>query len=365
MRTQPRGGTRPVPPPVAPPIAAPPAPTPAGSAGRGGSGRPGTGRSGSRRPRFRARYLLVLLTAYLLFLVAVPFVAWNKVEQTGWEPEGDRPADQPGTTYLLVGSDSRAGLSAAERRRYATGNPEANLADTIMLLHTGDGPNVLLSIPRDSEVDVPGSGTGKINGAYARGGPELLTQTVEQSTGVRIDGYVEIGLGGVAQVVDAVGGVQICPEYRMRDPDAGLNIRKGCQEADGQVALAYSRSRKAQLRGDLDRVRHQREVVSAIGSEVLSPWTVVNPVRWWRLNNAMPDFFTFGEGMGMVGAGRWALAMASTSGADGLTCTMPVTDGSATEWDASRAEPLLRSLIDDTTDQITAEQCPAAGVPGV
>lgn len=352
MRTQPREkgrptertSTRPVPPPVAPP--------------------PGPARTGRRRPRFRARYLLLILLAYVVFLVAVPFLAWGKVEQVAWEPAGDRPADQPGTTWLLVGSDSRAGLSAAERRKYTTGNPEANLADTIMLLHTGDGPNVLLSIPRDSNVDIPGFGTSKINGAYSRGGPKLLTRTVEQNTGVRVDGYVQIGLGGVAQVVDAVGGVQICPEYRMQDKDAGLNIKKGCQAADGRVALAYSRSRKAQRNGDLDRVKHQREVVAAVGSKVLSPWSVLNPWRWWGLNNAMPDFFTFGEGMGKVGAGRWALAMARTSGSGGKTCTMPVTDASATRWDMARAEPLLQSLISDTTDKITAEQCTPAGIVG-
>jgi hypothetical protein len=83
-----------------------------------------------------------------------------------------------------------------------------------------------------------------------------------------------------------------------------------------------------------------------------------------ELNNAMPDFFTFGEGMGMTGAGRWALGMSQTSGGDGRTCTMPVTDGSATEWDAERAEPLLAAIIDDQTDQITAEQCTPAGIVG-
>jgi LCP family protein required for cell wall assembly len=359
MRTQPReqvrparepARSRPVPPPVAPPVDQP-------------GGRPRGRTRGRRRPRV-GRIVLGLLALWVVFLVVVPFLAWNNVEKVSWEPEGERPAEQPGTTYLLVGSDSRAGLTAAERRRYSTGNPEANLADTIMLLHTGSGPNVLLSIPRDSNVDIPGVGTSKINGAYSRGGPALLTQTVEQNTGVRIDSYVQIGLGGVAQVVDAVGGVDVCPEYRMRDEDAGLNIKKGCQEVDGQVALAYSRSRKAQRNGDLDRVKHQREVVAAIGSKVLTPWTVVNPLRWWRLNNAMPDFFTFGEGMGMTGAGRWALGMSQTSGGDGRTCTMPVTDGSATEWDAERAEPLLAAIIDDQTDKITAEQCTPAGIVG-
>ena len=169
-----------------------------------------------------------------------------------------------------------------------------------MLLHTGSGPNLLLSIPRDSIVDIPGHPSGKINAAYAFGGPELLVQTIEQNTGVRIDDYVEIGMGGVAGIVDAVGGIEVCPKTNMKDKLAGLDIKKGCQEVDGATALAYARSRHTSGIGDIDRVRRQREVVSAVGSEVLSPWTVINPVRYWRLNNAIPDFFTFGEGMGPV-----------------------------------------------------------------
>ena len=81
-----------------------------------------------------------------------------------------------------------------------------------MLLHTGSGPNLLLSMPRDSIVDIPGHAHGKINAAYAFGGPELLVQTIEQNTGVRIDDYVEIGMGGVAGIVDAVGGIEVCPK---------------------------------------------------------------------------------------------------------------------------------------------------------
>ena len=96
----------------------------------------------------------------------------------------------------------------------------------------------------------------------------------------------------------------------MDDKDAGLNIKKGCQEVDGTTALAYAARGTPQALGDLDRVRHQREVVAAVGDKVLSPWSVVNPVRWWRLNNAMPDFFKFGDGMGPVrsahvGDARW------------------------------------------------------------
>ena len=287
-------------------------------------------------------------------------MAWRDVDKVAWEPEGDRPSDQPGHTYLMVGSDSRAGLSKEERKALSTGGAAGGRTDTIMLLHTGSGPNLLLSIPRDSIVDIPGHPSGKINAAYAFGGPELLVQTIEQNTGVRIDDYVEIGMGGVAGIVDAVGGIEVCPKTNMKDKLAGLDIKKGCQEVDGTTALAYARSRHTSGIGDIDRVRRQREVVSAVGSEVLSPWTVINPVRYWRLNNAIPDFFTFGEGMGPVRSAMWATAMTRVNGDKGLTCVVPLQD-LAVHWDPERAPEMFDTIIKDETDTIDDALCSPTG----
>lgn len=316
-----------------------------------------------RRPGFYVKTFFLLLVLWLVYTIAVPFIAWRSVDKIDYEPDGDRPAEQDGTSYLLVGSDSRAGLTEEQREELATGNPKSQLTDTIMILHTGSGPTTLVSIPRDTE---PGGDYGitKINAAYANGGAKLLTRIIEQETGIRIDGYVEIGLGGVAGVVDAVGGIEVCPKQNIKDRQAGLDIKKGCQEVDGATALGYSRSRKKSPLGDLARVQRQREVIAAIGSKVRSPWTVVNPIRWWKLNNAVPDFFAFGEGMSTLDAGRWALAMSATSSGEAKTCTVPVTDGSATQWDRDRADPLFEAIQDDETDKITKEQCTPAGIVG-
>ncbi|MFC7493870.1 MULTISPECIES: LCP family protein [unclassified Nocardioides] len=332
-----RAGTPPTPPPLAP--------------------TPGPDRPKRRRgPRFYLRIVLVLLLLWAIYLVAVPLWAWKQVDSVEWEPKGDRPADQPGTTYLMVGSDSRAGLSAEERKEFATGNPSSQLSDTIMILHTGSGPNILVSLPRDSIVDIPGHGSTKINAAYSYGGPELLVQTVEQNTGIRIDDYVEIGLGGVAGVVDAVGGIEICPTTAMKDPLAGLDIEKGCQEADGKTALAYSRSRHTSGIGDIARVKHQREVVAAVGDKVLSPWTFINPVRYWRLANAVPDFFAFGEGTGPIQAGKWALAMTSVD----LSCVVPLASLEV-RWDEERSKRMFGYIQEDKVDDMPKALCKANG----
>ena len=220
----------------------------------------------------------MLLLLWIVYLVAVPLYAWTKVEKVDFEPGGSRPDDQPGTTYLLVGSDSRAGLSKEERKR-------ARHRQRRRTAHRHDHAAAHRLRAQPADVDPPrlagrdpGHGTTKINAAYAYGGAKLLTRTIESETGIRVDEYVEIGLGGLAGVVDAVGGIEICPTQNMKDKLAKLDIEKGCQEVDGATALGYARSRHTSGIGDIDRVKHQREVVAAVGDKVLSPWTFINPV---------------------------------------------------------------------------------------
>ena len=351
-RQQPPPRQQPAPQPTPQPTP-PLAPTPpSGPAGRGPR----------RRPRFRFRYVFLLLVLWLIFLVYTPFHAWTKISESGFEPKGERPAEQPGTTYLMVGSDSRAGLSPEERKELGTGNASGQRTDTIMMLHTGSGPNLLMSIPRDSLVEVPGYGTSKINAAYAFGGPKLLTETIELNTGIRVDHYVEIGIGGFVDLVDAVGGIEICPKMAMKDPQANLDVKKGCQEADGKTALGYARSRKLYTGlGDIQRAQAQREAVSAVGAEVLSPWSVLNPLRYWNLNMAATRTVEFGKGMSPVRAGLWAMAMTQVDGENGLTCGVPISDLSV-RWDAERAPRVFQAIIDDDTDRIGKQLCSPSGL---
>ena len=334
------------------------APPPPSSPERGSRGR------GPRVPRPRLRWIVWALLLWLIFLVAVPLWAWTKVSKVEAFPDGERPAEQPGTTYLLVGSDSRADLTEEQRRELGTGGDVGQRTDTIMLLHTGRGPNLLMSIPRDSIVEIPGrEGTDKINAAYAYGGPALLIRTIEQNTGIRVDDYVEIGFGGFVGMVDALGGIEICPTNAMKDPDANLDIPEGCQEADGGTALGYARSRKtsAQL-GDVKRAQHQREVVSAIGREAVSPWTVVNPVRYYRLAMASSRSFDVGEGTSALSLGRFAFAMTRVDGRNGLTCGVPIRDLAVT-WDEPRSQEMFEHIIDDDTEGIPEGLCTPSGLP--
>lgn len=359
-------GSDPLPPPVLPP----PGSSKQRGSGDRGSGDGGTGPAGSgqrpprpRRPRRRGRtvkrVVLTLLLVWIAFLIAVPIWAWSRIEQVDAEPDGDRPEDQPGTTYLLVGSDSREGLTEEERQELATGDVAGQRTDTILLLHSGDGPTLLLSLPRDSIVDIPGEGSDKINAAFAFGGPELLVETIESNTGIRVDGYVEIGLGGYVNIVDSLGGVEVCPDQSITDPKAGLDIEAGCQELDGPQALGYARTRDFAT-GDIQRVQNQREVVGAIADGAVSPWTVLNPWRYFQLAKAGSDAVRIGEEVGPIDLARFAWAMGHVTGG-GLTCTVPITD-LAVNWDPDLAPQLFRLVAEDRTDEISEDLCRSTGL---
>jgi len=299
----------------------------------------------------------------VVFLVAAPLIAWSKIEKVDATPSGARPASQPGTTYLLVGSDSREGLTRKQELQFGTGKGSGRRTDTIMLLHTGSGPNLLMSIPRDSLVDVPGHGTTKINSAFAFGGPALLVRTIEQATGIRVDNYIEIGFSGFVGVVDAVNGIKICPKRAMKDRLANLDIKKGCQDVDGKVALGYARSRHTSGLGDIARAQHQREVVSAVGAKAASPWSILNPVRYYRLAMAGSNSLRVGEDTGMIATLRFAWAMTRVNGSNGLTCGVPISD-LAVHWDPERSGRLFRLIKQDRTGDIPKRLCRPSGLRG-
>jgi len=343
-----------------------PPPPPSTAKGGDGAGQGGGVGDGVRRtlarvpkPGFKLRYLWILLALWLVYLIAVPFFAWSKVSKIDAFPAGQRPPDQDGTNYLLVGSDSRAGLSAEQRKKLHTGNAAGQRTDTIVLVHDGSGPTLTMSIPRDSLVPIQGHGTTKINAAFAFGGPKLLVRTVEQNTGIHIDHYVEIGLGGFVNIVDSVGGVTICPTHTMNDKLANLHVKKGCQHADGTVALAYARSRHADPQlGDIARGGQQREVMAAVGDKAISPWTVINPFRYWNLWTSTTDNLKVDDDMGVVAMGRFGWAMTHSD----LTCPVPISD-LAVNWDKTRSQQMFKLIRNDDTAAISKNLCTKSGLP--
>jgi LCP family protein required for cell wall assembly len=321
-------------------------------------------------PGRRGRRLAVLLAvvALVVYPVLVGITAVTNLTRVTAFPASGRPAATPGRTFLVVGSDSRQDLTREERARLGTGQAVGQRTDTIMLLHlpSGGGPTVLVSLPRDSYVPIPGHGRNKINAAYAFGGPQLLVRTVEQVTGLRVDDYVETGLAGYANLVDAIGGVRICVKRAMNDPKAHINLKPGCQQLDGKTALGYARSRYSDpQRGDLARVEHQREVLAAIGSKTLSPSVLAVPWRAFAAARAGGRALTVDDGTSAYAVARFVLAIRSVSGSDGISLTVPIAAnistpaGDALQWNRSKAVALFEALQKDDTESVralTAEQ---------
>lgn len=299
------------------------------------------GRRQAKRPG--CGVLILLLIAMLVASVLLADARLNRIDAM--------PAQQirgtSGTNWLLVGSDSRTGLSEDDVERLGTGGDLGTVrTDTIMLMHLPlRGKPTLVSIPRDSYVAVPGYGYDKINAAFAIGGPELLVETVEQNTGLHVDRYAEIGMGGLAGVVDAAGGVEICVAEPIDDPLANINLQPGCQTMDGATALGYVRTR-ATAQGDLDRVARQREFMTTLVERALSPGVLLNPFRMARLLWVSPALLTVDSGDHVWNLARIVLALRG-----GLeTETVPIggfTDtevGNVVLWDDAEAEALFARL---------------------
>jgi len=308
-----------------------------------------------RRPR-RVRRLLA--TALVLALVLAGTVvglgawAWSRVGRIQAFPRV-RVADGPGTTFLLIGSDSRAGLSRAARTTLGTGSDAGARTDTIMVVDLpSDGSRpAIVSIPRDSYVAIPGHGRNKVNAAFAFGGAPLLVRTIESDTGLHIDHVVQIGFGGFAGLVDDLGGVRVCAKTAVRDTDAHISIPAGCQQMAGKTALGYVRARHFDPLGDLGRVQRQRQVVSAIVSGATSPSTLLHPGRVWSLASHGGADLAVDPTMSSWDAVRLARAVRAVSGGAGVTTTVPIADanastaaGSSVLWDAPKAARLFRSL---------------------
>ena len=312
-----------------------------------------------RKPRRKRRPWGRIVLAFLLVSVvaAVAVGYWidsslNRIPALADYRE--RPAAARGTTWLLVGSDSRQHLTPEQQADLTTGGDIGNgRTDTILLVHVpgfgSSAPTTMVSIPRDSYVPIPGYGSDKINAAFALGGAPLLAQTVEQATGMRLDHYAEIGFDGFAVLVDAVGGVTMCPTEPISDPLAGIDLPAGCQKLDGRNALGYVRTRSTP-RADLDRMTNQRAFMSALLHRVASPAVVFNPLRWYPMAHAAADAVSVDTGDHVWDLVRLAWALRG----DITATTVPIGEftgsdsGAVVVWDSDAASRLFEALAYDT-----------------
>src|SRR5580700_2816549 len=338
-----------------PPLISPPGTRPA-TPGRGGRGGGRRWRFWGQPGRHGRRIALVIGVVIVLFIAGTAgtyFWIDGKLNKTVSLPAFS--GSSAGTNWLIAGSDQRTGISRTEQDQLHLGSEGADASDSLMLLHMGTGRPVLISIPRDSYVPIPGHGNNKINAALAFGGPSLLVQTVESVTGLKINHYMGIGFGGLANVVSAIGGVRICVKTAVpADPtgDSGFKgLAAGCHNLNGTQAIAFVRDRHSFATSDLQRIQDQRAFLSALLSKATSPSVYLNPFT------ALPFGSTAASSISVdKGASVYDLVQAAFALHDPETGTVPIANanyetsaGDAVLWDRSQALQLFNDLKNGQT----------------
>jgi len=251
--------------------------------------------------------------------------------------EDDETIEYPAENYLLVGSDSRAGVDPDSPDFGAIGT-EAEVgtsrrSDTIMILRQErNGGAALMNLPRDLWVEIAGTGSSqRINTAYNEGG-ERLAATVTESLGIPVHHYVEVDFQGFKDIIDDLGGVEVCVGYGARDANSGLQINPGCQVLDGVQALAFARSRHYEQwdgtnwvedpRADLGRIERQQLFMRAAVDGALRKLRS-SPFSSGDVISAVVDSVRIDDRLDPIEAGE-ALRQAAEEGL--RTYSLPVSD---------------------------------------
>jgi LCP family protein required for cell wall assembly len=319
----------------------PAAPPRRGQPYRAPSGPPPGGRRRGRRIGLVLGTVVILIIA----LVAGSYV-WldGKLNRSVTLPAST--ATSAGENWLITGSDTRSGLSRTQKDALHVGSDTDTNSDSLMLLHMGGPTPVLISIPRDSYVPIPGHGSNKINAALGFGGPALLVQTVESVTGLKINHYMGIGFEGLVDVTNKVGGVNVCLKTAVHDQNSGVNLPAGCQTLNGTQALEFVRDRDSFASGDLQRIQDQREFLKALLSKATSPAVFLNPFRALPFGSSAASSISVDQGTHLYNLIKAGLALRNPE-----TGTVPVANadlqtaaGDSVEWNHTEATELFTAL---------------------
>lgn len=274
-----------------------------------------------RRPRRRVgRWVLVLL---LVLVLVWPVVLSLRLDR---QPVADLASSSRPMHVLVWGSDSREELTPEEERELSTGSGDVftgERADTILLLTVDGTRAAMLSFPRDLWVERCDGTTGRINAAPSIGGSACLADSVRRLSGIHPQHAVRVTFGGFRDVVDAVGGVEICLEDAIADRDAGIDLPAGCQVLDGADALGYVRVRK--IDDDFARMERQQGFIKALAGAMVQPRVLANPVIQWRLAAEAGDAITVDDGLGALAMARLGLAGPALARGSVATETVPST----------------------------------------
>ncbi|CAB4763433.1 unannotated protein [freshwater metagenome] len=330
-----------------------------------------------RRRRSRFSMATTLLSVGVLLLSLVSWATFDHVTSSinredvfkGIEVRPDRSAGSS-INYLLVGSDTREGLTKQQLRSLRVGSVKTaagRRADTSILIHISKDRDrvTIISIPRDTYAEVPAwtdeagveynAKNSKINETFGRGGAPLLISTIENMTQVRIDHYIEVNFAGFANLVDAVGGVDLCTNTEIHDNKSHIDLPAGKNHLDGVTALKYVRARYFDGTGDLGRMKRQQKFIASMIAATTSTGTLLNPVKLLSVINAGLATVTTDPDLQKDDLVTLATQMKSLSATNLNMLTVPLSDVNysnngvtgAVLWDPVLAPQLWQRIKDD------------------
>ena len=293
----------------------------------------------------------------------------------------DRPEKtSKAENYLLVGSDTREGLTKQQMRELRVGSTATaagGRSDTMLIIHLSKSRDraYIISLPRDSLVVIPEHVSssdkktiipdrqGKLNSAFSYGGAPLLIKTVERATSIKIDHYVEVSFAGFAGIVDALGGIEVCTKVDIDDPKSHLVLSAGVHTLDGIEALKYVRTRDFDGRGDIGRMQRQQQFMSAVLNKATSSGTLLNPFKVKNFINASLASVKLDSGLAPDDLLTLAKQMKNLSSGNVRTLTVPLSNpngrvdgvGSVVIWDEILGADLWTRVRDDLPliDEVT------------
>jgi LCP family protein required for cell wall assembly len=275
------------------------------------------------RPRRRLRTVVRVVACVVAFtIVAVGGYAWISYRHftsslttvDGVPGKSGHDVDGSDQNILLVGDDHRPANASPQLLAQLSTQQDGGgtNTDTVMLLHLpahGGAPTVI-SFPRDSWVDIPGYGKGKLNSAFGvgarngggdAGGMRELIQVIQNMTGLTVDHFVRVSMVGFYDIANVLGPLQVCLNQAAHDPYSGTDLPAGESTLDARQALSFVRQRHGLPRGDLDREVRQQYFLSAELHKVLSAGTLLNPIKQQHLLSAVSSALETDKGLDLLG----------------------------------------------------------------
>ncbi|HSE69554.1 MAG TPA: LCP family protein [Nocardioidaceae bacterium] len=285
----------------------------------------------------RQRFKIALVTSCVMLVGTLAGWAYylvgqfGNVERVALELDENRRPARAGASakgamnILLAGADAGNGPSIAETVASGEWKPGSHRSDTMMLLHiTANRKKAfLVSVPRDSWVNIPGIGHSKMNAAFSEGGPSLYVQTMEKFTGLRMDHLAIIDWEGFRDLTTAIDGVPVYIPEDIYDPSQKVQWSAGTEELEGNRALQYVRMRYGLENGDFDRIKRQQNFLRAFMKKMLSNGTTTDPIKLTNSVESIVKYLTVDEDFSSTDLRNLAMSLRGLEEKDVTFLTVP------------------------------------------